>query len=139
MFMAFVIGCTDDGTSMGADGDTQAGLDGGAITCPTVVTPGISVYVIDQATGQPAACGATVILDSAAEVLTIEQPNGFTVDPITNATTCDDEAPFEGGNFEGIYKVTVQKPGYIDFVQENVVVGSNVCGLDTVTVNANIQ
>ncbi len=105
--------------------------DGRVVVCTTQVVPAIEVAVFEQETGFASACGATV---------TIEDGN-FT-QSLTNddSSNCNDNFIFAmADEREGSYDITVSKAGFQDWIQRDVRVTSNVCHVNTVTVQAYLE
>ena len=115
-----LLGCNEKTTS-----------DGDVIFCTANVVPAIRVDVFDQETGLASACGATVILKDGiySEEVELEQGDG-----------CDETFTFSGADERaGTYDITVIKDGYIDWYQYDVTVSSNLCHVNTVSVQAYLE
>ena len=97
--------------------------------CTTSVEPGLIVRVLDDATGAPAAHGATAsaVDDEHQETLRNPSPD----DPAAELLYGADER-------EGTYTVRVTKSGYLDWVRERVRVTADECHVRTVTLDARL-
>lgn len=98
------------------------------LMCPQWILSPIVVEVRDAATGAPAAVGATGSIRSGSFVseLTLPWPNE------------DLELYSSGG--PGIYDVIVQKPGYRDWIRNDVRVTGGRCGVEkSVVLRANLE
>lgn len=105
--------------------------DGDVVICTPVIIPALKIEVLDKDTGLANACGATVIvqdgdfIEELSNVAGDDCNEGFTF-------TAADERP-------GQYDITVSKDGYTDWNQYDVVVSSNVCHVNTITVQAYLE
>ena len=102
--------------------------DGDIVLCSTQYVPALRVDVFDIETGHPNACGATVTVQ-----------DGDFVEELSNeaGVNCNEGFTFSlAGEREGNYDITVIKEGYIDWVQYDTVVTSNVCHVNTISVQA---
>lgn len=95
--------------------------------CSKEVRPGIRVEVRDSLTGEPAACGATLLLQDR-KFSEIIEPNSRDC-----STSPWDSAEWLQGAFErvGVYNVIVRKPGYVDWLESGVVVTKDRCHVRT--------
>ena len=103
------------------------------MVCTDELRAGITVEVRDALTGTPAACGASG-----------EARDGTYIAPLTDEGRCT-EAPmtwaYLTGAWEraGVYTVAIRKPGYRDWVQEQVVVTADACHVQPVSLQANLE
>ena len=105
--------------------------EGDFIACTTVFAPALKVDVFDKNTGFPGACGVTVMLK-----------DGDFFEKLTHAAAdvCDESFTFSGaGEREGTYDITVTKEGYVDWYQYDVAVSSNLCHVNTVSLQAYLE
>ena len=104
----------------------------GLVLCTLETFSGLSVEIRDAVSGAPGACGATGTLEEGAYV-----------EALTDATQCirNPDSPYLWGAFgrAGTYRVTVSKPGYQTWVQEQVVIASDGCHLIPVALQANLE
>jgi hypothetical protein len=106
--------------------------------CPGPLLAAIQLEIRDLETGLPAACGstATVVDGAFTETQTREScdsPNSPVPDPLLPLLMT-----FAFGR-PGTYDITIEKPGYKVWRTEGVRVGSNVCGVSPVTLQAFIE
>ncbi|MDP5214568.1 hypothetical protein ORJ66_16060 [Pseudoalteromonas tunicata] len=102
--------------------------DGDIVFCTAVYVPALRVDVFDKETGFPNACGVTVTV----------QDGDFT-EELSNESgdSCNEDFTFSiAGEREGKYDITVIKDGYVDWIQYDTVVTSNICHVNTITVQA---
>jgi len=123
VLVAFLLGCpfkSDDGNDDG-------------LNCTFEARAGINLQVRDATTGAPAACGATgeIREGDLVELVTLSE---------TRCATFPDSLSFAGAwERAGTYTVVVKKPGYQDWVKEEVVVMEGACHVQTVTLQANLE
>ncbi|MDQ6717851.1 MAG: carboxypeptidase-like regulatory domain-containing protein [Gemmatimonadota bacterium] len=102
---------------------------GGGTYCTALFAFGISVSVVDSATGVPAAAGATVIASEGSYADSVVVPSGGSPTiPIGLA-----------GERAGTYTVTVRKSGYKTWTKGDVAVTKDECHVKGVPVTAKIQ
>lgn len=109
-----------------------SGCGGGnePVVCTASLDAGIVIKVIDNASGNPASCGARAVITTNGYLETVENPV---------ATSCLDTMPLAGAyERPGTYSITVSKAGYSDFTADNIVVTSGVCHVNTVTMEARL-
>lgn len=128
--VAAVIGCSN-----GSNGpnDTEKSNPLATGLCTQVLLPAVTVEVRDMVTGAPAACGTTG-----------EVRDGDYVAPLTDSGSCataPDTTVYLQGPWErsGNYTVTIVKPGYRDWVRRDVVVMSDHCHVQTVSLQALLE
>ena len=108
----------------------QTTEDGGPINCTADSVPALVIDVYDKETGLALLCGVTVSIRDGD--FTQEQSMGEGDDCITNVAD-----PFSlAFEREGQYDITVIKEGYVDWVQYDIVVTSNICHVNTIRVQA---
>ena len=116
----------------GAERGDQAVDQTGVVLCTLEAFSGVSVEVRDAVSGAPGACGASGTLEEGAYV-----------EALTDGGQCrrNPDSPYLWGAFAraGTYRVTVSKPGYQTWVQEQVVVTSDGCHLQPVFLQANLE
>jgi hypothetical protein len=90
------------------------------------------VEVRDSGSGEPAACGATGLAHEGAY---IEALTG-----LDDCVTQSDTWVHLLGAWEraGVYTVTIRKPGYQDWIREQVVVTADECHVRTVKLQADL-
>jgi hypothetical protein len=105
----------------GGGGDPKA--------CDTSAHAGILIRVIDNASGNPIACGASAVVIS-----------GSYSETVNSNTPCSDNTNLMAA-FErpGTYAITVSKAGYQNFTINDVIVTPGVCHVNTVTVDARLS
>jgi hypothetical protein len=115
-----LLGCDEKTTS---EGDT--------IVCTAVIAPALQVSVFDKETGFPNACGATVIF---------EDGDFYEEHIYEQNESCNESYTFSGADErEGIYNVTVKKEGYMEWQQFDVEVSSNLCHVNTISLQAYLE
>lgn len=106
--------------------------EGEAIFCTEEMVPSLRVEVFDKETGFPNACGSTLwVIRSGGDFTQITNEAG---DNCLNTFTF--EAAFEE---EGIFDLYITKEGYMDWHHYAVNVSSNVCHVNTVTLQAYLE
>jgi hypothetical protein len=99
--------------------------------CTASIEPAISIEVRDASTNAQISCGAQALIEKAGYQETIENPTG---------PNCYDGIMLQGAyERPGVYTVTVTKPGYSPWSIDNVIVTSNICHVNTVTLQAAMQ
>ena len=87
--------------------------------------------VIDKETGLPISCGASSVILDGEFFDKVKNPSG---------SGCDDSTALLGAyEREGTYEVSVFKEGYLDWRVEDISVSSNVCHVNTVTIQAYLE
>lgn len=105
--------------------------DGEVIACSGSVEPGIKVEVIDKETGLPISCGASSVIRDGEFFDKVKNPSG---------SGCADSTALLGAyEREGTYEVSVFKEGYLDWRVEDISVSSNVCHVNTITIQAYLE
>jgi len=103
----------------------------GAPLCTASLEPAIRIEVRDANTTDPISCGAQAVIEQGTFQETVENPSG---------PGCFDGVMLVGAyERSGVYKVTVTKPGYNPWSVENITVTSNICHVNTVTLQATLQ
>jgi len=96
------------------------------IVCTTELRPGITLTVLEDATGAPASCGAQALITASGYSETVQHPSTM--------PGCADTVPLSGAyERPGVYNVTVSKPGFRDVTLGNLAVEAGVCHVNTVT------
>lgn len=96
------------------------------VLCTTELRPGITLTVLEDATGAPASCGAQALITASGYSEAVRHP------PMI--PNCADTLPLSGAHERpGVYNVTVSKPGFQDAALTNLVVAAGVCHVTTVT------
>lgn len=111
----FLVGCNEETTK-----------DGDVIACTEEFVPALRVDVFDKETGFPNGCGVTVTVQ-----------DGDFIEELSNETgnNCEEDFIFSvAGEREGKYDITVIKEGYVDWIQYDTVVTSNICHVNTISV-----
>lgn len=98
--------------------------------CSKELVFALNVEVLDQRTGRPNACGASVTVEdgSFSEYLALDNTN---CEHITGLALAAER--------EGNYNITVSKEGYADWYAESVKVSSNECHVNPVSVQAYLE
>ncbi|KJY80868.1 hypothetical protein INR79_10835 [Vibrio sp. SCSIO 43132] len=105
--------------------------DGKVVACSDSVEPAIKVEVIDKETGYRISCGASIVIRDGEFSEERSNPHG---------TGCDNSKALLGAyEREGTYKVSVFKDGYLDWSTEGIEVSSNVCHVNTITIQAYLE
>ena len=105
--------------------------DGEVVVCTASVDPGIRIEAIDKETGVAMSCGATALLQDGDYSEELENPAG---------TDCFDTQMLVGAyERSGTYDIKVSKEGYIDWFVNGVEVSSNVCHVNTITLQAYLE
>jgi hypothetical protein len=113
----FLVGCDEKTTE-----------DGDVYICTAEWVPALRIDVYDKEAGVPNACGATITIQDGDFVEELSNKNG---------DNCKEGFTFSmAGERKGKYDITVIKEGYIDWVQYDTVVTSNLCHVNTITVQA---
>lgn len=102
--------------------------DGDVVICTAEFVPALRIDIFDKETGFPNACGVTVTVQ-----------DGDFIEELINETgnNCNEDFTFSmAGEREGKYDITVIKEGYMDWIQYNTVVTSNICHVNTISVQA---
>lgn len=100
-------------------------------TCSQQIASGIEVSVFEHGTQHSIACGVTVIIKADDYYLKLEQ---------LDDETCNDSLVFLGADERtGRYDIIVQKEGFQDWYQDDVVVTANVCHVNTISINAYLR
>ncbi len=108
----------------------EVSSEGEAVVCTTEYVPAISVRVFDKETGAAIACGVTVLLVDG----------NFSEELIIDDNQCDDYFTFTGaGERSGNYDVSVTKEGYTEWMQYDVEVSSNLCHVNTKSLQAYLE
>ncbi|MEP0547553.1 MAG: hypothetical protein ABJF88_11525 [Rhodothermales bacterium] len=99
--------------------------------CTAEAEPAIEVEVIDAATGEPAAEGATGVVTEGA----------YSDSLIVIGINADNQEFLLGGAYErtGTYDVRVEKEGYQTWTREGVRVRGDDCGPRTVRLTAQLE
>ncbi|MBL4765623.1 MAG: hypothetical protein JKX67_10165 [Colwellia sp.] len=108
--------------------DEKTTEDGDVVVCTAEFVPALRVDVFDKETGFSNACGVTITIH-----------DGDFIEELSNKTgdNCKEDFTFSmAGEREGKYDITVIKEDYIDWVQYDTVVTSNICHVNTITVQA---
>ncbi len=101
-----------------------------AFTCGDVVLPGIVVTVVDAQTHASIADGAVATAQSGTVVETLRP----------HATDAQGKVlSFQGAFDGGVFTVRVTKTGYQPYEMKNVRVVREVCGVRTVSLEADLQ
>ena len=97
--------------------------------CTLIVRPAVTVEIRDTESGRPLA-------DSASGVIR----NGLYVDSLKpfRADSAGRLVALQAYGSAGIYRVEIRRPGYQDWVSENVRVTENHCGDNTVALSATL-
>jgi hypothetical protein len=106
-------------------------IDGGPTVCTADFRFGLAVYVKDSLSGAWAASGAQLQTDI----------NGVIVDSTSfPGQPASDSFPLLGaGERAGVYRVTVRKTGYTDWVRTGVRVTEDECHVRRTTLTARLQ
>ena len=110
--------------------NVQTTKDGEGFDCGAIETPALVIDVYDKETGLALLCGVTVSIRDGD--FTQEQSMGEGEDCVTNIA----DAFSLARDREGQYDITVMKEGYVDWVQYDTVVSSNICTVNTIRVQA---
>ena len=105
------------------------GADACARGCDAILIPGISVTVVDKATGIPFAGDVTVIATEGSYTETVNPP------PVPAGPRLG----FLAYERPGTYRVEVQAPGYVTWVATNVRVTHDGCHVETVQLTAELE
>ncbi|APE02251.1 hypothetical protein BM526_10560 [Alteromonas mediterranea] len=99
------------------------------VSCTTTVESGLVLSITDQSTQMPAACGVTVTTTEEA----------YTESVTNDEAACEDsEAISMLQERPGFYTLTVEKPGYQDYLMEGLGIGSDLCHVLTREVNVEL-
>lgn len=112
-------------------------LDDGPQVCTADFRFGLAVYVKDSSTGAWAASGARLLTDLAGTPVDTAQsfPTAF---PAGQPSL--DSMPLLGaGERAGVYRVTVRKAGYADWLRAGVRVTEDECHVRPTTLTAQLQ
>ena len=126
--VAAVLGCSHRSTEAQGANPLTSGL-----VCTDELRAGITVEVRDAATGAPAACGASGEARDGDYIASLTDEGRCVTAPQTWA--------YLTGAWEraGIYTVTIRKPGYRDWVRDQVVVIADLCHVHPMTLQANLE
>ena len=108
--------------------------DDGLFVCTAESVPGISVKILDAETSLPAACGATMWIESDGYAEKVESSFHHCNGPDSLLY------PFFRGAHEreGNYTVLVLKDGYVPWIKTGVNVTGDRCHVRTVSLEANL-
>ena len=110
---------------------TACKLTSFTLTCPEVLEPALAVTVRDSASGTFIASGTSVIAYSTFYSDTVFVP--------TNRADLDAQPVELAAGHAGTFFVTVDKPGYREWLKTDVVVRSGRCGVETRALTARLQ
>lgn len=101
------------------------------LSCTDQLVFAINISVLDSATREYTGCGASVIIKDGDYYKTIDNPD---------VAGCRDEFIFAGAlERKGRYDIIVQKDGFEDWYQDDVVVTANRCHVNSVSIDAFVQ
>lgn len=106
--------------------------DSFSVVCTSEARPSVSVFVRDNATDELIASGAMLVLRDGEFVDTAFFPAG---EPQANAYALSTPRSMERA---GVYTVTVQRLGYVEWERRGVVVTEDRCHVNTVMLNARL-
>ncbi len=111
--------------------DSSGSTNNDDVACTEEYVFGLTIEVIDKATGESIACNVTAIIEDTGyseEVTSV------------NSGECDNAQYLQGaGERSGIYNIHVSKEGYLDWSVYNIEVKSNVCHVETVHIIAELE
>lgn len=97
------------------------------IVCPAIAHPAVEVFVFDDVTKEPISCGATLLIGDGDFSVTVTEVGLMDLN-----YQCLDRGSLRGAEArEGTYTLVISKPGYVDYVITDVVVGRGDCGIAT--------
>ncbi len=98
--------------------------------CTANWVPGISIRVVDAETDEPAACGTSSIVTAA----------GYSA-ALDDYCEAYPRSPWLQGAWErrGVYRVSLQKPGYQTWTSEEIVVTGDECHVHTIELEARLE
>lgn len=101
------------------------------LACTQEAVYGINIRVVDSNTEQAFACDASVIITGDDYYQKLNNPQD---------QNCDEEWIFAGAlERKGRYSIIVQKPGFKDWYQNNLVVTANRCHVNAVEITAALE
>ncbi|MBX2992148.1 MAG: carboxypeptidase regulatory-like domain-containing protein [Bacteroidetes bacterium] len=119
------IGCLT--LTLVAPGCMETGINNGII-CTTEARAGIQIDIRDSLSGQPAAIGATVVV----------QHNTY-IDTLRGILLADSLTVSGAYERPGIYTIIITKSGYVDWIRPDVVVNKDECHVITVRLEARLE
>ncbi|TYK64860.1 hypothetical protein [Colwellia echini] len=111
--------------------DSSDSVNNGDVACTEQYVSGLTIEIIDKATGEPIACNVTAIIED----------NDYS-EEVTSFSSgeCDNAQYLQGaGERSGIYNIHVSKEGYLDWSVYNIELTSNVCHVETVHIIAELE
>jgi len=100
------------------------------IVCPLILTPGVAVEVRDEFSGDPIASGSKLVAQAGSYADSMSFPVG---QPDFNSSR------LRGAFQPGVYTLTVTKTGYQPWVQANVNVTAERCGVNLTNFTATLH
>jgi hypothetical protein len=100
------------------------------IVCPSILSPGVAVEVRDAFSGATIASGAKLVAQAGSYADSMSFPAG---QPDLNS------AHLTGAYQPGVYTLTVTKTGYQPWIQTNVIVTAERCGVSFTSLTATLQ
>jgi len=111
--------------------DEKKTADGDVIVCTASIEPAIRINVFDKETGFQNACGVTVKLQDGDFIEELSNPA---------SDSCKDDLTFSlADEREGKYDITIIKEGYVDWYQYDISVSSNLCHVNTISIQAYLE
>jgi hypothetical protein len=115
---------------LGVSAGFVCGCGEAPLTCPSILQPGISVVVKDSLTDGFVGSGATVVARAADHSDSVSFPAGHAE---------LDASAFDVAWGQGLYSVTVTKPGYAEWQRTNVSVVAHGCEIQRVVLTARLK
>jgi hypothetical protein len=100
------------------------------ILCPSILTPGVAVEVRDAFSGATIASGSKLVAQAGVYADSMSIPVG---------RPDLDSSHLAGAYQPGVYTLTVTKTGYQPWIQTNVIVTAERCGVSFTSLTATLQ
>ena len=112
-------------------------LDQAPTVCTSDFRFGLSVYVRDSVTGIFAASGAQLLTE--VNGIVVDSGNRYPNTYPPNQRALDSLPLWGAGERAGVFRVTIRKPGYADWIRTGVRVTEDECHVRRTTLTARIQ